>query len=445
MMKRLFKFYLVIFLTIFISCKKDHVTPTEPAVTPSMAKDSLYYIMKEWYYWYNMPEAENVTLVSKDNYSDPYALLEAMRYKALDRWSFVADYDAFLDEFQGSFVGHGIRIGLAKDNTARIASIYDRSPLFAYGVRRGWIIEKINNVDLAPILIANDQTAYSNLLGAQQEGITNVFLFKRPSGTDTTISSTKTSFQVNTVLKYDTLHLSNGITGHIVLDSFIDQTPDELASAFAELKGDGVKDLKLDLRYNTGGLLSGAQILASFIAGNGIQGSVFARLHYNDKHPEQDAKSTSITKFITTDSPLSLPRVIIITTRSTASASEAVINGLKPFVSVVTIGDTTHGKPAGMNIWDIGEKYIMAPITFKLVNANSEGDYFAGFPPAKEESDDITHDFSDRQESCLKEAVYYLENGTVSTKSLEEFKRYQVISEKHVWMNNAFIGKPGPK
>ncbi len=83
MMKRLFKFYLVIFLTIFISCKKDHVTPTEPAVTPSMAKDSLYYIMKEWYYWYNMPEAENVTLVSKDNYSDPYALLEAMRYKAL--------------------------------------------------------------------------------------------------------------------------------------------------------------------------------------------------------------------------------------------------------------------------------------------------------------------------------------------------------------------------
>ena len=81
-------------------------------ITPAMARDSLYYIMKEWYYWYNIPECNSVTVANKENYKDPYELLEAMRYKTLDRWSFVADYDEFLAEMQGTFVGHGFRIGL---------------------------------------------------------------------------------------------------------------------------------------------------------------------------------------------------------------------------------------------------------------------------------------------------------------------------------------------
>jgi carboxyl-terminal processing protease len=427
----------VIFTVLLISCKKGDVSPGN-TVTPEMARDSLYYIMKEWYYWYNMTEATNVTESNKGNYKNPYELLEAMRYRALDRWSFVADYNEFLGEYQGDFVGHGIRIGLAQDGTARIGSIYNKSPLYASGVRRGWIIEKVNNVELAPLLLANDETAYDNLMGAQKEGITNIFLFKKPSGDEITISSTKTSFSVNTVLKSDTLQLITGTTGHLVLDQFIDPTADELAQAFAYFMGVGVKDFILDLRYNTGGLLSGAQLLASYIAGNALQGKVFARYHYNDKHADQDARPESINKFITTSYPLGLSRIVIITTRSTASASEAVINGLKPFVNVLNIGDTTNGKPTGMNIWDIGEKYIAAPVTFKIVNSKNEGDYYAGFPPAKVAPDDITYDFSDRQEACLKEAIYYLEHGSVSTKGVQQFKSYKVFSEKPKWMNNAF-------
>ena len=46
--------------------------------------------------------------VKKENYTDPYELLEAMRYKTLDKWSFVADYNEFMAEMQGEFVGHGI-------------------------------------------------------------------------------------------------------------------------------------------------------------------------------------------------------------------------------------------------------------------------------------------------------------------------------------------------
>ena len=432
-MKKLI-FLPVIFLIIFSSCKKSEVAP-ETTVTDEMARDSLFYIMKAWYYWYNMPEAVSVTTTTKNNYADPYALLEAMRYRELDRWSFVADFNEFNAEMQGSFVGHGFRVGLDDAGNARIAMIYDNSQLYASGVRRGWIIKKVNGTDLAPILLANDYTAYSNLIGPSEAGITNIFDFEKPDGKDTTISATKSSFTVHTVLLCDTLHLTSGVTGHLVFESFIQPSANELASAFSYLKNAGVTDLILDLRYNTGGYLYIAQGLASYIAGSSYNGNVFAKLEYNDK--KQDANSTY--QFLSLLNSLGLSRLVVITTRETASASEAVINGLKPFLNVITIGDTTQGKPTGMNGWSVGNKYWMWPVTFKIVNSQNEGDYFAGFVPNKEEMDDITHDFSDRHELCLQDAIYYLENGSVSAKSYRLFKRYPQFSEKPKWMNNAFV------
>jgi C-terminal processing protease CtpA/Prc len=136
--------------------------------------------------------------------------------------------------------------------------------------------------------------------------------------------------------------------------------------------------------------------------------------------------------------PLSLSRIVIICTRETASASETVINGLKPFLDVKLVGDTTNGKPTGMNVWSYADKFIFAPITFKMVNSAGQGDFFAGFPPDKYVVDDITHDFPDRNESCLKEAISYLETGSFSTKGSYIFKHYVQHSEKPEWMNNAF-------
>ena len=427
-------FALVILLVLIISCKKEDVVPVDDTVTPAMARDSLYYIMKEFYYWYNvMPQ---VTEVTKSNYKDPYELLEAMRYRPLDRWSFVADYDEFIAQMNGTFVGHGFRIGVDQAGNARIAMIYNTSPLYASGVRRGWIVKKINSTDIAPILISGDTQAYNAVIGLGQAGITNIFQFIKPDGTETTISSTKSTFTLNTVLVYDTLHLTSGITGHLVFESFINPSSNELATAFAYFKANDIKDLILDLRYNSGGYLNIAQNLASYIAGDSKQGAVFAKLMYNDKHPE--ANSTFAFRTIT--SSIGLSRLVVLTSRSTASASEAVINGLKPFMNVVTIGDTTDGKPTGMNGWEIGKKYYMWPVTFKMVNSLNQGEYFDGIYPAKVVMDDITHDFSDRKELCLKEAIHYLQTGSVSTKGVQQpFIRNPQFSDKPEWMNNAFV------
>lgn len=418
----------IILAGIISSCKKEPIPVS--GVTDAMARDTLYYIMKQWYLWYeSMPE------VTKENYANPYTLLEAMRYRPTDRWSFVADYNEFIAEMQGTFVGHGIRIGLDNDNKARIALIYKNSPLYSSGVRRGWILKYLNGKDLAAIMLANDAVAYNDAFGPSTAGVTNTFIFARPGKADTTIISTKSTFTLNSVILYDTLHLSTGVTGHIVFESFIQPSEQELQTAFAYFKANNINNLILDLRYNSGGYLYIAQQLASYIGGNGLAGTTFSTLKYNNKN---NYANTSY-PFLNTNYSLALPKLVVITTRLTASASEAVMNGLKPFVNIVSIGDTTNGKPTGMNGWDCAQKYFFWPVTFKIVNSSGNGDYFDGIFPDKLANDDITHDFTDRNEECLREAISYLQTGTFTGKGTSPFRRNISFSEKPSWMNNTFV------
>ncbi|MCX6322424.1 MAG: S41 family peptidase [Bacteroidia bacterium] len=441
-MKKLF-FLPLIFLTLFVSCKKDIITPEDtvpPETTPTFAqkdRDALDGLMKEWYFWY-----KNLPAVTLTDYKDPYELMDALRYKPLDRWSFVADYDAFNAQMNGTFVGHGIRIGVDAQGKARIVTIYKNSPLYSNGlinprgVRRGWIIKSLNGADLAPIIIAGNTSAYNDLIGPAVAGRINTFVFQTPRGNDTTVITTKSTFQVNSVMLYDTLTIKKVKTGHLVFDAFISPSTQELATAFAFFKAQDVKDLILDLRYNGGGSVDVAIELASYIAGTSKFSTPFIKSSYNDKKTSNN--STSYFKSI--PSPLNLNRLVVITTRATASASEEVINGLKPHLIVTTIGDTTNGKPTGMNVWNTTDSlYIFAPVTCEFVNSLGQGGYYAGFAPAKLVTDDITHDFNDKGELCFKEAIYFLEKGVVSTKGGYTFNPTIQFSEKPSWMNNMYI------
>ena len=434
-MKR-FSLYIIFSLVLtglFSSCRPHD--DDDPEVTPEMAKDSLYYIMKTYYYWYDL-----MPFVDKEDYSNPNDLLDAMRYLPLDLyWSFVADYDEYLSEMEdGTFVGHGIRVALSEDNKARIAQIYKNAPLALQGVKRGWIIKTINGYDLAKILLDGDGEAYSAAFGPPTAGITNNFVFEKPDGSAVTISSTKASFTINSVILYDTIWLDAAGTkkaGHLVFESFITPSSQELQTAFSFFKANGVTDLILDLRYNSGGYLNIAQQLASYIGGNSLAGTTFAMLQYNQKLQAANVTYT----FKTSTNSISLPRLVVITTRTTASASEAVMNGLAPHITVVSVGDTTMGKPVGMNGWPCGEKYFFWPVTFKLVNSEGAGDYFEGIKPTQLTTDDLTRDFNDPEEKCLKEAIIYLKTGAFSGKGSFGFTRSKHYSEKPSWMNNMFV------
>jgi C-terminal processing protease CtpA/Prc len=419
-------------LLVLSSCKKDVAPADSVSVINAQARDTLYDVMNAYYFWYNL-----MPVVVKTDYKDPYTLLDAMEYKTLDRWSYVQTYDQYVAQSQGSFVGHGIIMGLDPSNQVRIAQIYSNSPLYSKGVRRGWIVKKLNGTDLAPIFEANDNTAYNNLIGPSTANVTNTFLFQTPAGKDSTITSTKASFTLNTVILADTLHLKSGITGHLVFDQFIPPSNQELLSAFTYFSQNNIKDLIVDLRYNGGGDLSVLTNMASYVAGAAKFNTPFVKLTFNDKN----TASNMSFNFNTVSSPLSITRLVVITTRGTASASEDFINGLKPIFDLKCIGDTTNGKPVGMVGFQFRTCYMFWPITFSLVNSAGNGDFYKGFVPDKYVPDDITHDWNDRNEACFNEAIFYLEHGSVSTKGLYVNGKQSSIkfSEKPDKNNNAYI------
>lgn len=417
---------------ILISCKKDVPPVVVAPTTDQEARDYLYTQMNQYYLWYTL-----MPVVVKEDYKDPYELLEAMRYKTLDRWSYIQTYEEYQAQSTGSFVGHGISMGLDASNQVRIVQIYKNSPLYSKGVRRGWLVKKLNGTTLAPVFIAKDGEGYNKLIGPSTADITNSFLFQTPAGKDSTITSQKSAFILNTVMTADTLHLKSGITGHLVFDQFITPSNQELKDAFTYFSQNNVKDLIVDLRYNGGGDLSVLTNMASYVAGSAKFSTPFLKLTFNDKN----SKYNVTYNYNTISAPLSISRLIVITTRGTASASEDFINGLKPVLDVKTIGDTTNGKPVGMVGIPYQTDYMFWPISFTLLNALNQGDFYKGIAPMKVVGDDYTHDWNDRREACLKEAIYYLEHGTVSAKSLsvEPMKSGIKFDEKFPRNNNAYI------
>jgi len=442
MMKKVLLISLLVIPVLF-GCRKE----PDPVIVPNAeqrARDGLYDLMKYVYLWYN-----TMPTVKVSNYDGPEELMEALRYRQRDRWSFVADYERFMASMEGSFVGHGITMALDDDNNVRVVSLYEGSDLWPKGVRRGWIIKEINGTPIAPIFIAGNNTAYNNLMGPGTAGTTNAFKFINPEGQEVTYNSVKSSFTINSVTASKVLDLPNGKTGYLCFETFIDPSEQELNEAFADFKANNITDLIIDLRYNTGGYMDIAQQLASLVLTWDDTTKVAYKLTYNALVGPEWNESYN---FIRTESPLGLDRVVFITTRSSASASEVVINSLLPYVDVKIVGDTTHGKPAGMNIWtypfpsesnpEPDYKYVFAPITFEYLNSMDEGRFYDGIPPHVRAADDITHDFGDPEEASLKAAISLL-NGAKAATALP-VRRTRVWSEGNQLPTELFLGPPQP-
>ena len=149
-----------------------------------------------------------------------------------------------------------------------------------------------------------------------------------------------------------------------------------------------------------------AQHLASLIGGERTAGHVLAEYVHNDKR--RDLNQTI--RFQPKPNALNLQRLVVITTRASASASEFVVNGLRPYIPVVIVGDRTYGKPVGQYRFPFCDKVLNA-VAFVLRNARGEADYFDGLPPTCPAGDQIDRQLGDPEEASLKEAFVYLRTG----------------------------------
>ncbi|HSA05276.1 MAG TPA: S41 family peptidase [Tenuifilaceae bacterium] len=380
--------------------------------------NELYSLMNEYYLWYDqMPE------VNPNDFASPVELMDALRVNPPDKWSYVTtrtELEAYYN--QGAYVGFGFGSGFNSDGELFLSFVFKNSPLYAQGINRGWQIISINGQTPTP-------ENYSSLIGPSEAGLSKTFVFKSPEGTTHEHTFTKAAISMNTVLMDTVYTFDAKKVGYFVLESFISTTKDELTSVFADFKSKDITELIVDLRYNGGGQVSTSAYLANLIGGSVAFGNIYTKSYHNDK---LSWKNSYIT-FNTENNSLQLNKVTFITTQSSASASELLINGLKPFLNVTLVGEKTHGKPAGMYVFKFNDPSIdwaFVPICFTMRNANNEGDFFDGIPVNISAEDDITLPFGDVNEASLNAALLNLGASFPKSSKTEVVKDFNPIVGK---------------
>jgi carboxyl-terminal processing protease len=164
----------------------------------------------------------------------------------------------------------------------------------------------------------------------------------------------------------------------------------------------------VDLRYNGGGYVSMQERLANYLAPQAASGGLMMEQQFNDKYAAEFNERENFRKL----GALNLSRIFFIVSKSTASASELLINNLKPYMDVQLLGPSkSYGKPVGYFPIPVGDWYIF-PVSFRTTNKNGEGSYFDGLPLNKQVADGLDKDWGDLNESCLASVVNYITTGT---------------------------------
>lgn len=211
--------------------------------------------------------------------------------------------------------------------------------------------------------------------------------------------------------------------GYILFNDHDEGSQDALIAAFQGLRDGAVSDLVLDMRYNTGGYLYVAQTATSMVTGPQNEGRIFEQLRYSDKRVAETAASTFVysSKVQTPETAyprgaalpqLNLPRLYVLASGQTCSASESIINSLRGIdVEVILVGSTTCGKPYGYHRKDNCGLAFYA-IEFQGYNAKNFGDYAAGFKPTCPVADNFMTPLGNSSEPLLAAALHHIDTGT---------------------------------
>jgi carboxyl-terminal processing protease len=354
--------------------------------------------MQDYYLFY-----DQLPSIDEAAYPDPESYVEALRVTPFDRYSYVteeASSQAFFEE--GQRFGFGMRVQRTTDGTLYFTLVEPLSPLGAANVERGDEIVAINGVSADSFTAEFIEAAFGGL----EEAIDITFTVRKRGQTDTVdVTVTKGLYDIQTVLANTTLQHNNKRVGYLNFLTFLDTSESELNTAFTTLKNEQVDELVLDLRYNLGGRIAIAEQLGSLIAGQAVDNTTFTRFTYNDKYSHQDVSYP----FQARTNALDLERVYVLTSPDTCSASEMVINSLRPFIEVITVGGTTCGKPFGTRSNAYCGKVINA-LEVNLLNAANAGGYYDGMPASCPASENITQRLGEPGENLLSAALYHIDN-----------------------------------
>ena len=441
-MKNRFAAGCVVALFLMASCKKndlqDNLNPTPtptPVASADALKDTALLYTKDIYLWYNqIPAGFNA-----HSYASYDKIMTAIRQYStepgfsgpVDRWSFAvkqSEWDNVSSGISGDF---GINVFFKTEGDLRIKSVERSSPAGLAGIRRGWRITKING----STNISTSNADY--IVQAVWKSPSGSFTFQKPDGSSVDINLTAASYQEHPVYLDSVYTIASKKIGYLSFNSFLGDTTEvynEFASVFNRFTAAGVNDLIVDLRYNGGGYVTVQQKLANWLAPSAANGQLMMKQQFNDKYTEYNS-ADNFHKL----GGLNLNRIFFIVSNSTASASELLINNLKPYMSVQLVGPSkTYGKPVGFFPVAVGDSYIF-PVSFRSTNKNGEGNYFNGLDLNSQVADGLDKDWGDINESCLQSAISYITSGAFRSQG------GVVKAQQEVSSGNSILDKPAFK
>ena len=427
----------------------------------------IYDEMSIYYLWNDkLSKAPDYTL-------DPEKFFDSILYKYHpisnpdgDRFSWIQDdYEELQDNLSGIVSDEiGFDYILAWADQARthyyalVIYAKNNTDAKAKGVDRGRFITKINGQDI-------NASNYNQLFGGTGSKTlsmadwvynSNEEVYYLQNSGDVTINM-HNRFAENPILMDSVYTIDDKKIGYLVYNFFArdrgnnsSEYDRELMSILGSHKSQGINEMVLDLRYNSGGAVSSAIALASALVKNRSTNNVLTTSEYNSivhnslirEFGANYNKDYFIDKVSGTNisiPEMNLPRLFILTSGWTASASEFIINGLIPYMDVILIGETTYGKNVGsITIYeedDEKNKWGMQPIIVRYSNSLGNSDFTAGFNPDHEvdEFDELyLYDFGNSNDPLLKKALTLITGTTraTATKSITTPFRSSQINEK---------------
>ena len=350
------------------------------------------------YYFWN----EEMPDIAPKEIKDPKEYFNSLLYSEdgengwEDKWSFITDdYQRLIDYFSGIRKDPGysvlpVKITEEGQIVAFVEFVYPGTPAEEKGLKRGDIIYRIDDREL-------NTDNYSQLLSQDAFTIT---LGKINSDGEIVETSTEISLEarelnLNPIVETSIIDTAGHKIGYLAYASFISNYDAALADTIEYFQNHGVTDFVLDLRYNNGGAISSARKLSEMLVPKGNEGNIFIKEQYNDLITESfkerynwTADSFQINfrnpeEIEDVNTRLDIDQLYVLTTSSTASASEMIIYGLEPYMDVVQIGGKTLGKYYGSATFSEEEEHSWAiqPLIVRLAGANDDLDYYDGLPP----------------------------------------------------------------
>lgn len=336
----------------------------------------IYDTLDKWYFW-------NEGLISKDKvnfFEEPqklfYSLLSPLDGKKDQPYSYIekkleiptrsisqTEYSYGFD-----FLLANITDGKTKYLGVLITYTVPNSPATEAKLLRGDII---NTIDGAAVSTSNALS----MVGGPAKKITVI------RGDQLLTIELGSAREVEDNPVYLVKKFNNDKIGYLAYNHFTPGNKDEYDNSLrqAAVELDGVEKLILDFRYNNGGSISSAEVLLSLFGPSQSLNETVGYLEYNKTINRKEDITTS-SKKVGNGKNINIQEIYVLTSQSTASASELVINSLRTYIPVHVIGTTTVGKNMGSVGFDKNEWHIQ-PIVCQIFNNDKQSDYSDGFKP----------------------------------------------------------------